>query len=79
MPEQDHARAATTRKALVWFIPEKRGRMVTMHACWGADFAGETAVFPTKQEAIDFARKRWNVDCIVRGDSGSSPKVAGDV
>lgn len=46
-------------RPLVWFIPEKRGRMVTMHACWGADFMGETAVFPTMDEAVAFCHKRW--------------------
>ena len=48
-----------TSSPLVWFIPERPGRMVTMHACWGADFAGETAVFPTEAEAVAFCRRRW--------------------
>lgn len=47
-------------KPLVWFIPEDVGPLVTMHACWGADFYGETAVFPTQAEAVEFCRKRWN-------------------
>ncbi len=41
-------------RPLVWFIPERPGRMVTMHACWGADFNGSTAVFPTEAEAVAF-------------------------
>lgn len=55
-------------RPLVWFIPEQPGPMVTMHACWGADFMGETAVFPTKEEAVDFCWKRWRrADPIVKG------------
>lgn len=46
-------------RPLVWFIPEQEGPMVTLHACWGADFDGKTAVFPTKAAAIEFCRKRW--------------------
>ena len=46
-------------RPLVWFIPERPGRMVTMHACWGADFNGKTAVFPTEAEAVDFCLKLW--------------------
>lgn len=50
---------ADEARPLVWSIPEKVGRLVTTHACWGADFIGQTAVFPTEAEAVDFCRKRW--------------------
>lgn len=54
-------------KPLVWFIPEQPGHIVTMHACWGADFAGETAVFPGEAEAVAFCLKRWKREpCIDR-------------
>ncbi len=56
------AAMASEPKPLVWFIPEKRGLMVTLHACWGADFGGETAVFPTEAEAVAFCHKRWKCE-----------------
>ena len=43
----------------IWHEPEKPGRLVTLHPCWVADFAGETAVFATRAEAVEFSRKRW--------------------
>jgi hypothetical protein len=43
----------------MWFMPEEPGPMVTLHASWGADFTGETSAFLTKEEAIEFCRKRW--------------------
>ena len=48
-------------EAVVQHWPEERGHMVTMHACWSADNGIETAVFPTKQEAIDFCWRRWRL------------------
>ncbi len=59
--------AVRTAAPLVWFIPEQSGVMVTMHACWGADFAGETAVFPTEGEAVEFCRKHWRREPGTRG------------
>lgn len=53
-------------KPLVWFIPEQPGEMVTLHACWGADFCGSTAVFRTKEEAVAFCHKAWNREPIIR-------------
>jgi len=47
------------QRPLMWFMPEEPGPMVTLHASWGADFTGETSAFLTKEEAIEFCRKRW--------------------
>lgn len=55
-------------RAVVEYVPEERGSLVTMHACWLADNGCETAVFPTKQEAIDFCWKRWGMRARVIGD-----------
>jgi len=44
--------------------------MVTMHACWGADFMGETAVFPTMDEAVAFCHKRWKREPRVDASGG---------
>lgn len=52
-------------RPLVWFIPETKGRMVTMHACWGADYCGETGAFPTEAEAVEFCRKRWKKEPVI--------------
>lgn len=46
-------------RVVVEFLPEQIGQMVTFHACWSADNGSETAVFPTKEEAIEFCHKRW--------------------
>lgn len=54
------------RKPLVWFIPEEPGDIVTIHAHWGADFNGSTAVFRTKEEAIAYCRKVWHREPIIR-------------
>lgn len=47
--------------AKVWFIPEEVGKMVTIHAHWGADNGYETSTFLTKDEAIDFCWRRWKI------------------
>lgn len=49
-------------RATVEYKPEEPGEMVTMHACWVADNGYETAVFPTKEEAIAFCRRRWKLE-----------------
>lgn len=43
-------------KATVFFIPE-----VIIEAKWAADNGRETCVFPTQEEAFNFAYKRWGV------------------
>jgi hypothetical protein len=52
-------------KPRVFYQPEKRGRLVTLHACWVADNGYETAVFPTQEEAVEFARKRWRQEPVI--------------
>lgn len=58
-------------RAIVRFLPEEVGRMVTMHACWSADNGVETSVFPTEDEAIEFCRKRWRMEPVVLGGDPS--------
>lgn len=48
-------------RATVEFRPEEDGPLVTFKACWSADFRGETAVFVTQEEAVEFCWKRWRV------------------
>lgn len=48
-------------RAVVRFLPETDGHLVVMKACWSADNGYETAVFATRDEAVDFAWKRWRV------------------
>lgn len=43
-------------KATVFYVPE-----VIIEAKWAADNGRETCVFPTQEEAIDFAWRRWRV------------------
>lgn len=43
----------------VEYVPEQPGPLVTMHACWMADNGFETAVFASRDEAVDFCVKRW--------------------
>lgn len=49
----------------VFYKLEEVTRLVTFHACWVADDGYEMAVFPTKDEAIEFARKRWRSEPLV--------------
>lgn len=59
--------------SVVRFLPEEVGPMVTMHACWSADNGYETAVFPTKDEAVLFCRRRWHSEpVIVPAEDGES-------
>lgn len=58
-------RGGSEAHPVVGFVPEDVGPMVTLHAHWYADNGYETAVFPTEQEAVAFARRRWRREPIV--------------
>lgn len=64
-------------RPLVWFIPERPGRMVTMHACWGTDYHGSTAVFPTEAEAVAFCRQLWKREPRVNRRGADSGRTGG--
>lgn len=46
-------------RAQVWFIPGEDGEIIVTKDHWGADNGYETAVFTTRDKAIDFAKRRW--------------------
>jgi hypothetical protein len=45
----------------VEFLPESETDLLVYKPCWSADNGYETAVFPTKEEAIAFCWTRWRV------------------
>lgn len=49
-------------RVTVGYIPRSETALVVVKPHWYADNGYETAVFPTKAEAIEFCRKRWRVD-----------------
>lgn len=48
-------------RATVTFSPGWESSIMVMKPYWYADNGYETASFSTRDEAIDFAKKRWGV------------------
>jgi len=59
--DTEHVHASNRPNVTVFYTPEQPGRMVTFHAGWAADDGYETCPFPTKEEAMAFATKRYGV------------------
>lgn len=51
--------------ARVFPMPGEDHPLVTLKPCWVADNYLETACFPTKDEAIAFAERRWGAEAVV--------------
>lgn len=47
--------------ATVRLLPAVQTDLVTFKPCWSADYRGETAVFATRDDAVEFCWKRWRV------------------